>query len=294
MKCVSIITPSYNRANLLPKAYESLKKQTSKDFEWIVVDDGSKDNTDEVVQKFISENQIEIKFIKKENGGKHTAVNRGVKEACGELVLILDSDDWLTNDAIETVIKDWQEYKNNEKICGLSYNKKVINKEAFKAKEPVVISNHIQYRYNENVLGDRAEVYRTSIMKEYNFPEIKDERFLSEAIVWNKIAYKYDTVYIDKDIYECEYLEDGLTSNSVRLRVNNPKGAMLNYQIMMQKPFNLKLRIKYSILYNTFSKFAKVSFKETLKNGNRFLLAVTKPIGDIVYLRWKKHLIKGD
>ena len=93
MKCVSIITPSYNRANLLPKAYESLKKQTSKDFEWIVVDDGSKDNTDEVVQKFISENQIEIKFIKKENGGKHTAVNRGVKEACGELVLILDSDD---------------------------------------------------------------------------------------------------------------------------------------------------------------------------------------------------------
>ena len=170
----------------------------------------------------------------------------------------------------------------------------MINKEAFKAKEPVVISNHIQYRYNENVLGDRAEVYRTSIMKEYNFPEIKDERFLSEAIVWNKIAYKYDTVYIDKDIYECEYLEDGLTSNSVRLRVNNPKGAMLNYQIMMQKPFNLKLRIKYSILYNTFSKFAKVSFKETLKNGNRFLLAVTKPIGDIVYLRWKKHLIKGD
>lgn len=290
MKFISIITPSYNRANLLPKAYESLKQQTSKNFEWIIVDDGSKDNTNEVVKNFIEENQLEIKFIQKENGGKHTAVNIGVKEACGELVLILDSDDWLTNDAIETVIKDWQEYKDKEKICGLSYNKKVINKEAFKAKESVVISNHIQYRYNESVLGDRAEVYRTSIMKEYIFPEIKGERFLSEAVVWNKIAYEYDTVYIDKDIYECEYLEDGLTSNSVKLRVNNPKGAMLNYQIMMAKPFNLKLRIKYSILYNAFSKFAKVSFKERMQNGNKFLLTLTKPLGDFVYVRWKKYL----
>lgn len=160
--------------------------------------------------------------------------------------------------------------------------------------ETEIISNHIEYRYNQEVLGDRAEVYRTNVMLKYPFPEIKGERFLSEAIVWNKIAYDYDTVYIGKDIYECEYLDGGLTSNSISTRVNNPKGAMLNYNLMMKKPFKMKLRIKYSILYNAFSNFAKVSFAERMKNENKIIIVLTKILGDVVYLKWKKYLKKGD
>ena len=291
MKCISVITPSYNRANLLPKAYESLKQQTSKEFEWIVVDDGSKDNTDEVVQKFISENQIDIKFLKKENGGKHTAVNRGVKEASGELVLILDSDDILFKDAIETILNDWPEFAFDPKICGISYNRKInVNIKQPQFPKNKLVSNHIEFRYNKNFIADRVEVYRTEIMKKYPFPEIKGERFMSETIVWNKIAYEYNTVYIDKDIYGCEYIEGGLTSNSIKTRVNSPKGAMLNYEIMMKKPFKLKLRVKYSILYNAFSNFAKVSYKERIKNGNGLLITLSKPFGDVIYLKWKKYL----
>ena len=293
MKSISIITPSYNRAHLLENAYNSLKKQTSNDFEWIVVDDGSKDNTEEVVNKFISEKEIDIVFVKKENGGKHTAVNAGVKKAKGKLILILDSDDVLTDDAIETIAADWKEYEQQEEIGGLSYNRKITNLEikqkAFPSEK--VISNHIEFRYNQGFLKDRVEVYRTDVMKKFPFPKFEGERFLSEAVVWNKIAYDYKTVYIDKDIYECEYLEGGLTSNSIKTRVNNPKGAMANYEIMMKKPFNAKLRFKYSILYNTFSKFAGVPFKERMKE-NKCLMVITKPLGDFVYYKWKKYLNK--
>lgn len=293
MKSVSIITPSYNRAHLLENAYNSLKKQTSNDFEWIVVDDGSKDNTEEVVNKFISEKEIDIVFLKKENGGKHTAVNAGVEKASGKLVLILDSDDLLMADAIKTILEDWNSYATNDEICGLSYNRKITNCEVKQKEFPVtpIISNHIEFRYNQGFLKDRVEVYRTDVMKKFPFPKFEGERFLSEAVVWNKIAYEYNTVYIDKDIYECEYLDGGLTSNSIKTRVNNPKGAMANYEIMMKQPFNTKLRIKYSILYNTFSKFAGVSFKERMKE-NKLLIVITKPLGDFVYYKWKKYLNK--
>lgn len=290
---VSVITPSYNRANLLKNAYMSLKKQVNKNFEWIIVDDGSKDNTKTEVENFIKENDIDIKYYFKENGGKHTAVNVGVQRANGELIIILDSDDTLMFDAIDTIIKDWAIYSNQNNICGMSYNKKVMNKKIEIKEIPggKIISNHIEFRYNKNYLNDRAEVYRTDVMKKYPFIEIEGEKFLSEAVVWNKIAYDYDTVYIDKDIYECEYLDGGLTSNSIKTRVNNPKGAIANYEIMMKRPFKFSLRVKYSILYNTFSKFASIPFKDRLKKGNKLLIIVTKLAGDIVYMRWKKYLV---
>lgn len=291
---LSIITPTYNRADLLYKAYESLKKQTSQDFEWIIVDDGSEDNTKETVEKFILEQKIDIKYYYKENGGKHTAVNVGVINANGMLMLILDSDDSLLIDAVETINSDWKLYSQNSNICGLSYNRKITNLqiENKKVMPARIISSHIAFRYNDGFIKDRVEVYRTDVMKEYPFPQFENERFLSEAIVWNKIAYTYDTVYIDKDIYYCEYLPNGLTANSIKARVCNPKGAVANYAIMMKKPFKMSLRVKYSILYNAFSKFAKISFKEELKSGNMLLIVLTKIFGDIVYLKWKKYITK--
>lgn len=291
---LSIITPTYNRAELLYNAYEALKMQTSKDFEWIIVDDGSKDNTKEVIKNFILQKKIPIRYYYKKNGGKHTAVNLGVKKAKGELMLILDSDDVLVLEAVKIIIDDWNLYSENDKICGLSYNRKIINLKTKKSKlnYKYIISDHISFRYNRGVEQDRVEVYRLDIMKKYPFPEYKDEKFLSEAVVWNTIAYTYNTVYINKDIYKCEYLPNGLTANSIKSRVNNPNGALANYAIMMNKPFKVSLRIKYSILYNAFLKFAnKMISEETIKK-NKILIILTKPLGDIVYLKWKKYLIK--
>ena len=288
---VSVITPTYNRADLLKNAYNSLVNQTNHSLEWIIVDDGSVDNTQTVVKEFLESNKFPIIYIYKENGGKHTAVNVGVKEARGDYCMVLDSDDKLTNDAIDTIIKDFEKYHSESKICGLSYNKRIINAD-FNSKfmeETEVVSNHIEFRYNQKHPNDREEVYKTEILKKYPFPVIEGERFLSEAVVWNTIAYLYDTVYINKDIYIAEYLPGGLSSSSIISRVNNPKGCLLNYEIMMREPFKLFLRFKYSILYNTFCFFANINIKERLKKDNKPLLIVTLPFGFLVYMKWKKY-----
>lgn len=208
-------------------------------------------------------------------------------------MLILDSDDKLTEDAIETILTDWPNYQKNQKIAGLSYNRKLINLEETggKLKVSPYISNHIACRYNEGYYADRVEVYRVDVMRKFPFPVFEGERFLSEAIVWNQIAYEYDTVYIDKYIYICEYQLDGLTQSSQKTRIKSPIGSMENYRIMMKKPFRTKLRVKYAILYNTFANFAHVSFSNRLKDTSRFLVVITKPLGDFVYRKWRKKYL---
>ena len=120
---LTIITPTYNRENTLKNAYHSLLDQTNKDFEWLIIDDGSKDNTKKLVKEFIKENKITITYHYKENGGKHTALNEGIKKAKGDYILILDSDDTLTKDAVHLVLTSWKKYANNQKIAALSFLK---------------------------------------------------------------------------------------------------------------------------------------------------------------------------
>ena len=124
MKTLTIFTPTYNRADILNKAYKSLKRQTNKDFIWLVVDDGSIDNTEDVVKGWIDENIIEIKYIKKENGGKHTAYNVAVENTSTELIMIaLDSDDYLSDDAVEIILDTWGTH--NTKIGRASCRERV-------------------------------------------------------------------------------------------------------------------------------------------------------------------------
>ena len=113
MKTVAILTPTYNRAHTLDKLYESLLIQTSFDFKWYLVDDGSSDTTEEKVKEFVND-KFEMLYIKKENGGKHTALNVGVSQIEEELTFIVDSDDYITSDAVETIVSDWEKYRNIE------------------------------------------------------------------------------------------------------------------------------------------------------------------------------------
>ena len=143
---VTIFTPTYNRARLLKRLYESLKEQSDKDFEWVIVDDGSKDNTKEVVEDFIKEDIIPIKYLKKENEGKHIAINLGCDMAEGELFFIVDSDDYIPKDSIEQVKKDWEKYRENKSIAGLVYLKAWENGNLMgrKFEKDEFISNHVK------------------------------------------------------------------------------------------------------------------------------------------------------
>ncbi|SKB40374.1 Glycosyl transferase family 2 [Acetoanaerobium noterae] len=222
---LSILTPTYNRAYILPQLFESLKRQSKKGFEWIVVDDGSTDNTEEIVRKWKdSEIEFNINYIKQDNGGKHRAINKGINFAQYDFTYILDSDDYLTNNAVELIYKWIKEIDNAERYVGVSGCKgkydgnQLIRIGDFPDENKYVDSNNID-RIKNKLQGDKAEIYRTEILKKYPFPEFEGEKFLWEAVVWNKIASDGFLIrWFPEIICICDYLHDGLTNTDSEYR----------------------------------------------------------------------------
>ena len=254
---ITILTPTYNRAKYLDRIYECLLKQSDTNFEWLIIDDGSSDNTKDVVNKFIKENKLDIRYLYKENGGKHTALNIGTNEARGELILILDSDDYLTDDAIHTVNVYWKKYKDNPNLCGMTFLRRLENPIYKDVGFSEQISNMNDFKYNNNILADMCEVMRTDVLKMYPYPVFEGERFLSEVIVTGEIAKKYDMAYIPIEIYVGEYLDSGLSKNWMRLVVNNPCGARANNLLFMSPNYKFRIRLKNCIMFDVFSIIAK-------------------------------------
>ncbi len=294
-KLIAILTPTYNRAKLLPDLYLSLTKQTCFDFKWYIIDDGSTDNTQEVVKSFSNE-KFEIYYCSKENGGKHTACNVGFSLIDEELTFIVDSDDMLTPDAVEHIAKDWQKYKGIDNIAGLSYHKLTKSGEivgnAYVGGD-VVVSSYIDMRINNHVSGDSAEIFKTKILNALRFPEIDGEKFLSEAILWNEIANRgYNLVYIQKGIYYCEYLPGGLTSQGRIKQLQNPKGTMLHAKSYLSKGIKLSIRAKYMLMYIALVRFAGATYKKAfLECGNKRLFIMEFLPAMFLKLKWRK-LIK--
>ena len=226
---ITVFTPTFNRAYIINELYKSLKNQTDKDFEWLVVDDGSTDDTEKFFAEVaLNEKEFEVRYIKQENGGKHRAVNRGVKEARGELFFIADSDDTLTTDAIEKLKKWVATLGNDKKFAGVSglrgYSDNSVIGGGGNGGTYVDATN--LERGKKNLLGDKAEAYFTDVLKKYPFPEFDGEKFVSEEVVWNKIAADgYYIRWYSEVIYFTEYLEDGLTKSANKY-AENPQGTL--------------------------------------------------------------------
>lgn len=247
---ITIFTPTYNRALLLKRLYASLLQQTDSDFEWLVVDDGSIDNTAELMKEIISKNnRFIIRYIRQENGGKHRAINQGVRLASGSWFLILDSDDWLADDAVAIIKGRTKEIENDRRFCGIAGLRVTPDRITVgtECDYTILDSDFFEYRYKYRIKGDRAEVVRTDIMKEYPFPEFDGERFLGEAIVWNSVSRKYITRFTDDKFYICEYQPGGLTDTFNKMMENNPLGAMLNQLSVTTHP---KCKLSYWFLAN--------------------------------------------
>lgn len=248
---LTVFTPTYNRAYRLPDLYESLCCQSCNNFEWLVVDDGSSDNTGELIAQWQAEKKLSIRYIQQENGGKHRAINRGVKEASGELFFIVDSDDRLTDNAIETIYTEYQAVAGNEKYCGVCGLRAYLSGERIGGENDfgTLDCNPLDFRYVHRMQGDMAEVFRTAVLREFPFPEIPGEKFCPEAVVWQRISAKYTMRYFYKKIYLCEYLPDGLTRHIVKARMNSPVGAAICYSELMNAQVPLLIKIRASINY---------------------------------------------
>lgn len=258
MEPLTIITPTYNRAGLIVNLYSSLENQTNKHFCWMIIDDGSTDNTFEVIRKLKDVASFEVIYLQKANGGKHTALNFGIKEINTELTFIVDSDDTLTEDAVQNILDVHAKYSDNKIISCYSFLRGHEN------RKPIVpieknefIENYIKYRIKNNRPGDMAEVFKTKYLKEYPFPEFSGEKFVSEDVVWIEIGKVSNSVYINKVIYICQYLQGGLTDNDKPMKFASPNGSMMRGKQLMSKECGIKANIKGSIIYNVYLKEAK-------------------------------------
>ena len=250
-RMITVFTPTYNRASLLSRLYDTLILQAYKNFEWIIVDDGSKDNTKEVVNSFVAERKIDIHFVQQENGGKHRAINTGVRLAKGELFFILDSDDVLPDNALELVTETYQPIKHDFSFAGVSGIDGTFDGRIIGSGLPVdfLDCSSVDIRYKYHIAGDMKEVFRTSVMKEFPFPNIEGEKFCPEALVWNRIAQKYKLRFFNKVIYKVEYQPEGLTSNIVKVRMKSPITSMMCYAEMLELNIPFKDKLKAAVNY---------------------------------------------
>ena len=277
MKYVTVITPTYNRAGFLPRLYESLKAQTDPDFEWMIVDDGSTDETEQTVAAFVREHQIAIRYLKRENGGKHRALNLGIPNIDTELTFIVDSDDYLPPDSIETIIAYHDQYKKTDNLCGYSflrcYEDGRVNTAYF--KKDGEIDSFCNVRINGHLGGDKAEVFYTEILKKYPFPEYEGEKFLPEDLVWMKMSGPYLMVHINKCIYISEYLEGGLTRTGRAMKIHSPHGMLERSLVYLEDAdVNVRTNIKMMMLYIIYSKFAGIGLREAYRRVHKKLLFI--------------------
>ena len=229
---ITVFTPTYNRGYKIKDLFNSLMKQTKFNFEWLIIDDGSDDNTKEIVKAFNSNGKFKIHYIFKENGGKHTAINLAADKAKGEYIFIVDSDDILTIDAIEKVSNYLNSIQGDEKFCGVvglrgnidgdvlcTNNIKSIKKVGNHNKylnDKYIDASPLEYRYRYKIQGDRAEVIRTNVLKKYPFPVFENEYFMPEGYLWLSLSLEgYKFRWFNEIIYLTEYLEDGLTKNGL-------------------------------------------------------------------------------
>lgn len=229
----TIFTPTYNRAHLLSRVYRSLHEQTLREFEWIVVDDGSEDNTAAVIREWVSEADFRITYQYQQNSGKHVAINRGVAMARGEYFVILDDDDWLHPTALERMLRQWEAMSADEKphfagVVGLyAYKDGAVVGTRFPCD--VIDSNPVEIRTRYRVGGDKFGVHRTEVLRNYPFPE-DIGKFVPESLVWNRIALHFKQRYVNEIFAYTEYQPEGLSARSVALRSRYPMAARICYR----------------------------------------------------------------
>lgn len=242
---ITVFTPTYNRAYCLPKLYKSLCEQTSKDFLWLVVDDGSTDNTKELIKNYIDEGSIHIEYHWQKNGGKHVAHNYGVELCSTELFVCVDSDDALTPNAVQKVVSDYKNHIDNN-ILGMYYRRVLSNGTNVAKPYPVGLDRvgitDLYHKYNFS--GDTMIVFVTKKIKDYSFPVFSDERFVSEVVFYSRLNQIAPMLLFEDGLYVCEYLPDGYTSNTDKLMIKNPKGTALACLSEAYYSDNLVYRVK--------------------------------------------------
>ena len=281
MKKLTVFTPTFNRAHLLPRLYESLKKQTCQDFLWLVIDDGSSDDTKTLLHSYISEAFLEIKYLYQDNQGMHGAHNTAYRNIKTELNTCIDSDDFMPENAVELILREWNSISDKEKFAGL------IGLDAYIDSGKIVGTtlpdheiNFLEY-YNSGGSGDKKLVYRTDVIQSVpEYPVFEGEKYVG-------LSYKYmlvekKLVTINQVLVIVDYQPTGSSNNMFRQYFNNPKGFAFLRLEQMKLPMPLKRKVMDAIHYVSSSLLSRDQ-KFLRKSPQKLLTFFAIPAGIVLY-----------
>lgn len=287
---LTIFTPAYNRAHTLPRTYESLLKQECKDFIWLVIDDGSTDNTAELVKGWQKkESGFEIRYIYKENGGMHTAHNVAYENIVTELNVCIDSDDMMAEDAVKKILLKWDQVKDRgyAGIVGLDadFDGKVIGKEFSEELSETTLTGY----YAAGGSGDKKLVYRTDIINSYpEYPVFEGEKYVSLAYKYRLIDQDYKLAVLNDVLCNVEYQDDGSSNTMFGQYLKNPKGFAFWRKICMQYPESKK-RLFMNCIHYVSSSIISGNRSFISESPKKFFTILAIPFGVVltVYIRAK-------
>lgn len=266
---ISILTPTYNREKLLQRLYKSILKNLNYglEVEWLIMDDGSTDETAKVIEKFINENKFDIQYYSQENKGKMEAINNLLPYATGELIIECDSDDYFKENAFLTIKNTCNELdENTYALCYLKYNQNECNiGNLFKEKETTMFD--LYFKQGEN--GEKALVYNAKIRKAYSYELENDEKFITEARMYHKMDLKYKIKCFNEPIMICEYQEEGYSKNIIEVFKKYPYGYYEYFKEMFDmdlKGIYFSKRLYILKHYILFSYLTNRKFSESLRN----------------------------
>lgn len=284
---ITIFTPTYNRAKLLKRLYESLIQQTNKNFIWLIVDDGSTDNTEQQVNEWLKEEEIKIEYHKQQNSGKSMAHNWGVELTSTELFTCVDSDDYLENNAVEEVVNFWEHSKKN--YTGILCFRKELGSKNMNPQKKFIRKNvectKLRDAYEKHSLyGDTMLIFKTDILKKYKFPVFQGESFVPEAYLYDLVDQEGELLVLNKYLYNCEYQESGYTNNMSKLLKSNPKGycSYINQRLKFDRKFVYRFKdsIRYIAIRLTYDK--KGIIREAVYSK---IALLAYPFGYLLYLK---------
>lgn len=275
---LTIFTPSYNRAHTLPRLYESLKQQSNQNFEWLIVDDGSSDDTESLVKRFMNDDVLSIRYIKQENAGKQAAWNNAVLNARGKLFCGVDSDDALANSHnVEDIFSKYANLLDDEKVIGLRFLAYSNVKKTFDGKmisEDIVMQSYFEEFADAGNFGERIDVLKTDVLKKYLYPVSQDIKFIPEIWFYVKVsADGYQFAYIPEALrlFFDEATENRLSRSSL---LKNAKGHYISRSAMLSCiPIPIFLRnivalIKTIIRFGQCANYLDIAYKQRIKDTN--------------------------
>ena len=293
MKTLTVFTPTYNRAYCLGDLYESLCRQTSKDFLWLIIDDGSTDETKGLVEKWQKEDTIEIRYFFKENGGMHSGYNAAYDLIETELNMCMDSDDYCTDHAVESILNHWKTF-GSDKYAGIFALDSLKNGEVIGDKFPPELKETTigEFYWIHHLKGDKKLIYRTEVVKKYaKYPEFEGEKFVPIFCIPFMIDKDYKMLTLNEIICIVEYREDGSTKNILQSYFNNPKGFNYSRKIRMIYSPSFIDRFRNAIHYVSGSIIAR-NKNFIGESPKKALTLVALPLGGLLYVYLKFKLNK--